>query len=68
MMSYTVPLRDVYATQYSLRERYVHLLEALAEHDCESCGGPAQHVDADGGLFCLECSNGEDFDEGDDEC
>lgn len=34
---------------------YAELCATLSQHECESCGGPAQHVDRDGGTFCFEC-------------
>lgn len=39
----------------SLYEQYADLCAALAERECESCGGPAQHVDPDGSTWCFEC-------------
>lgn len=39
-----------------LYEQYASLCAALRERECESCGGPAQHVDPDGGTFCFECA------------
>lgn len=40
----------------TLYEQYASLCAALRDRECESCGGPAQHVDPDGGTFCFECA------------
>ncbi len=34
---------------------YAKACAALSTRECESWGGPAQHVDPDGSTWCFEC-------------
>src|SRR5690625_3461825 len=42
-------------TGIELYELHRRLLDELARRRCESCGGGAEHVDPDGGVFCRQC-------------
>ncbi len=34
---------------------FKRLCQELFRRECESCGGPAQHVDPDGATYCFAC-------------
>lgn len=59
---------DAPVAPYVAQEDVERLREALraraasfGKTECESCGGPHQHTDPDGGTFCYECVAESDY-------